>query len=526
MARSVTRPRTVARAAAGMGAVAAVSRGFGGIRVVVTAAVLGTTYLGNTFQSSNTFSTVLFELLAAGALSAVLVPTFVEHLDAGRQEDAEHLAGGVLGVAVLVLGGVAVVGVLAAPWLADVLTSQVDDPTVAAQQRELTIYLLYWFVPQIVLYGVGAVSTAVLHARRRFSLPAAAPIGNTVVLVAFLLAFRAVAGPDPGLELTSTEKLLLGLGGTAGVLAFVATPTVAVLAEGFRLRPRLSGAHQGLRRLLQLSGWATVQHAGAGILLGAAIVAGGAVEGGVLAYQVAFYFFLAPYGIIAQPIHTAILPELVGEAGDRAAFGSSLRWALDSMTVLLVPLSALFLALSVPLMRILAFGGATDGVDLLAAAMAALGLGLLPYGGFLLLARAFYSLDNSRLPAIASIVSAVLGAALMFILARGTDGSALVFSLGLSHSIAFTVGSTILVLALHRRIGEWAVPSVLPRVVAVSAVLGLGAWLVMDRWDPTTKIESLLALVVVGTAATAAYVGAVRLLGISITERMHREPAT
>ena len=65
---------SVTRSVAGMGAAAAVSRAFGGLRMVVIAAVLGTTYLGNTFQASNSVSNVLFELLAAGALSAVLVP--------------------------------------------------------------------------------------------------------------------------------------------------------------------------------------------------------------------------------------------------------------------------------------------------------------------------------------------------------------------------------------------------------------------------------------------------------------------
>ena len=37
---------------------------------------------------------VVWGLLAAGALSAVLVPTFVELLDAGRQREAERLAAG------------------------------------------------------------------------------------------------------------------------------------------------------------------------------------------------------------------------------------------------------------------------------------------------------------------------------------------------------------------------------------------------------------------------------------------------
>jgi putative peptidoglycan lipid II flippase len=33
------------------------------------------------------------------------------------------------------------------------------------------------------------------------------------------------------------------------------------------------------------------------------------VKGGTVAYQVAFVFFLAPYAILAQPVHTAILSD-------------------------------------------------------------------------------------------------------------------------------------------------------------------------------------------------------------------------
>ena len=44
------------RAAAGMGAITAVSRAVGFVRVLVIAAVLGTTYLGNAFQAANSLS--------------------------------------------------------------------------------------------------------------------------------------------------------------------------------------------------------------------------------------------------------------------------------------------------------------------------------------------------------------------------------------------------------------------------------------------------------------------------------------
>ncbi len=319
----MTSSRSVARAAAGMGAAAAVSRGFGFVRVLVVAAVLGTTYLGNTFQASNSVSNVLFELLAAGALSAVLVPTFVELLDRGDQRRTEHLANSVLGLALVVLGAITLVGVIGAPWLAQVLSSGASDAHIAAEQASLATFLLRFFVPQLLLYALGAVAIAVLYAQRRFVVTAAAPIASTVVIVIAMVVFRLLVGPgEPGLDLTTAEKLTLALGGTLGVAGFVAVPTIALWRRGFRLRPRLTRNDPEVHRLLRLSSWAIFQHAGFGLLLGASLIVGNGVAGGVVAYQVAFVFFLAPYAVLAQPIHTTILPEISIDAArnDHDAF--------------------------------------------------------------------------------------------------------------------------------------------------------------------------------------------------------------
>jgi len=396
----------ISRSVAGMGAAAAVSRAFGALRMVVIAGVLGTTYLGNTFQASNSVSNVLFELLAAGALSAVLVPTFVERFGRGDGRRAEEVAGGILSIALVGLGLVAVVGVLLAPQLAAVLTAGVDDAVAAAQQRELATYLLRFFIPQVLLYAVGAVATAVLHARGRFALTAIAPIGNTVVLVAAMVVFRSLAGDQPGLALTSGERLCLGLGGTLGVAAFVGVPAVGLRVSGFRFRFGLRrGLHDPeVRGLLRLSGWAALQHSGTAILLAAALVACGGVAGGVVAYQLATVVFLAPYGVLAQPIHTAILPRLSADAaaGDRAGLRQALRWAVDTMAVGTLPVAAALVALSLPIMAVLAFGEAASdgGPELLGAALLGLGSGVPAYGGFLLLSRVAYALGDSRTPAM------------------------------------------------------------------------------------------------------------------------------
>jgi putative peptidoglycan lipid II flippase len=496
-----------------MGSVTVVSRLAGLVRVLVVAAVLGTTYLGNTFQAANSVSNVLFELLAAGALSAVLVPTFVTLLDVGNDREAERLANGLLGYAVVALGLVTVLGIAFAPLLARLLSSGAPNAQVGAEQRHLATFLLWFFMPQVILYAFGAIATALLYARRRFAITAAAPIGSSAVIIACLIAFRAVAGPQPGFDLTVTEKTLLAVAGTGGVLAFVGILVGAARWSGFALRPRWHRRDPELRRFSRLALWGVLLHSGAAMLLGAAIVLGNGVEGGVVAYQVAFVFFLAPYAVLAQPIATAILPELsnVAAAGNLDAFAHSIRWALDRMALLVIPVSAGLVAIALPVMRLVAFGNAArTGPALLAAGIASLSLGLYPYGAFLLLARSYYALGDSRTPALVAIGSAALGVATMIAGSRVTHGAARVAALGIGHTVAYLIGAIVLGFGCARRAERSIIPSLVPIATAIAVMLALGAWVALRALDPSGRLATIACLLLVGAVGTGAYALAVR----------------
>jgi putative peptidoglycan lipid II flippase len=514
------------RAAVGMGAITAVSRVVGFLRVLVVAAVLGIGALGDAFQSANSLSNVLFELLAAGALSAVLVPAFVRLLDAGDQTGAEEVAGGVLGLALVGLGALVAVGVLAAPALAWVLTHEAGP-----EQRELVTFLLRLFLPQVVLYAAGTVATGVLYAKRRFLATAAAPIGNTVVMVASLALFRVVAGDDPRLEdITTGERWLLVAAGTGGVVAFVGILLVACRASGFRLRPRWPGRDPRVAEVGRAAGWGVVLHSCAGAILGGAIVAGSGVDGSVVAYQTAWVFFLAPYGILAQPIHTAILPELVTEAGDGDLdrFRTSVRWALERMALTILPVAVALAALGGPAMRIVAatVDSTGDGDAFLGAALATLALGLFPYSAFLLLARAYYALDDSRTPGLVSLAVAAVGLVVLAVGAPLTESTARVTVMGLAHSSAYLVGVIALLVGLSRRVGG----SILPRPVVVmsaaAAATAVVVWFASDRL--LSSRTGLLADAVVAGGLTlvgaAGLFAAYRVTGIG--DRLTRRDGT
>ncbi len=473
-------PRT-ARAAVGMGAITAVSRLVGFVRVLVVAAVLGTTFLGNAFQSANSVSNVLFELVAAGALSAVLVPAFIELLRSDDPKAAEEVAGGVLGFAMTALGIVALVGIVLSPILARGLTLGVPE-RVATDERRLVTFLLIFFLPQVVLYAGATVATGVLHAKRKFMAAAAAPMASTVVMVVCLVAFQATAGSDAGLDLSLGSRLLLVGAGTGGVLAFAGVLVAACRATGFRLRPRRHGRKDPrVVRLLHQAGWGVVLHTSAGVLLGGAIISGAAVAGGVVAYQGAWVFFLAPYAIFSQPIQVAILPELVVEARDVGLerYAMSARWAVERIGLTILPISAAMVALAEPAMRIVLVGEASKdhGPEVWAAALAALAVGLFPYGLFMMLARAYYALDDPKTPGKVALVVAAVGAGIMAIGAPLTEGTMRIAVLGFAHTGAHLVGATMLIVGLRRRTGHPVISWVVGLMVAVNVAIGTAIYL-------------------------------------------------
>jgi putative peptidoglycan lipid II flippase len=258
------------------------------------------------------------------------------------------------------------------------------------------------------------------------------------------------------------------------------------------------------------------------------LVIGNAVSGGVVAYQAAFVFFLAPYAVLAQPIHTAILPEISGEAarGELEAFAESVRRGLDSMALLVVPAAVAYLVFAAPIMKVVAFGAsAGSGVPLLAAGVASLGVGLYAYGAFLLLARAYYALGESRWPAIVAIVTAAIGVVVMATGAAATHGVAKVAALGIGHSVAYLLGSLALGVGLARRTGHSLVPRQLGRAIAVAGSIGALAWLAMRAIAPDGRPETLAVLAVVGGAATVAYVAALRMSGARLSLRPVSGPA-
>ena len=432
------------------------SRITGFVRVLAIAAALGTTFLGNTYQTANLVSNILFELLAAGSLSLVLVPTFVGLVDAGRRDEAEHVAGALLGLALAVLGAVTAVGIVAGPWIMRALTAAVANHAVRRQEIRLGTFFLAFFLPQVLLYAVGAVTTALLNGDRRFTAPAFAPVANNVVVTATMVVYVVVRrSSHPGLDLSTAERLVLAIGTTVGVLAMTAVPMIDAWRSGLRLRPRWDPHHPAVRSLGRPGAWAAAYVALNQLLIATTLVLANAVAGGVVAYQIAYQFFLLPNAVVANPVFTALYPQLSAEAQDDRwhDFVATLRRGIRLIALGVVPATAGLIVLSRPVLHLMQLGDFNrSGATLTSRVIAAYAVGLLGYACFQLLTRASYAIGDTRSPTLVNLGITAGGSLLMLALFAAASGGQRVVNLGWAHSIAMTTGAVVLGMIVRARV--------------------------------------------------------------------------
>ena len=487
----------------------AVSRLTGFVRVLLVGAALGTTFLGNTYQSSNLVSNLLFELLAAGLLSAPLVGPFVSLLERDRREDAERLAGTLLGISLVGLGGIVVVLALAGHAVMGLLVAGVDDPAVRAAEVRLGAFFLWFFLPQALLYAVGAVASALLVAQRRFAAAAFAPVANNVTVIATMIAFMAMRhGQEPGLDLSLGPRLVLAIGTTAGVVAMTAVPVAALTRTGVRLRPRLDLHDPQLRLVARLGAWGAVLLASAQGLIAVTLVLANRVEGGVVAYQIAYTFFMLPVALVAHPVFTTLHPRLASHAQAQRwdAYGQEMATGVRTLVLLVLPAAALLAALAEPGLRLVRLGALdVEDARLVAGVLAAYALGLAGYATFQLLARAATSAGQAHLAALVGAGAMVVGAALMVAGSSLATGRGRVMVLGLAHSVAVTAAAITLLAVLRRRLcRQVSVAPSVARAVAAATCVWVVATAGAHFLGPSGRLGALVDVAVAGLLALGA----------------------
>ncbi|MDD7931046.1 lipid II flippase MurJ [Actinomycetospora straminea] len=377
-------------------------------------AVLGPTFFANFFQATNVIPNIVYEVLAGPVLALVVVPAVVRAFESVGPERARELVRALSGFLLMASGIAAALLVALSPWIADLLTRGVPEGAVRERAAHLTMLLVLFVAPQIVLYTIAFLGAAAQQARSRFALSTLAPTVENVGLTATLVTAAVVYGR--GLEVDAVPVgmvVLLGVGSTLSVALHAAVQVVGAARVGLLTLPSLQWTHDPearalVRYLVRSVRVAAFPAIGVLGLLALAVT----VPGGVLVLQMAIYVYNFPVSVGARAVSIAVLPGLSDAARrlDRAAFAASTRQAIVYGLVAGFAALSLLVGLGDPVAFLLAQGElrGTDLVGVLALCVAIVGVAQLVGGLHEVARQALFArsdLDGPRRASAAALVA-------------------------------------------------------------------------------------------------------------------------
>ena len=491
-----------------------ISRVTGLARVVVIGAVLGATFLGNTYQGIYALpSLIYYQLLAGSLFVSLLVPSLVEHIRRGDRERADAFVRGFLG-SLLAVAAIAVgIVLLASPLILRLFSLGVSNEVVAADQRRVGLLLLVLFTPQILLYVVAGTGAAVMNAFGRFGLASAAPTAENLGIILTLLIAAAVWGTHVTLGNVSTsEILLLGIGTTAAVLLHAALQWFGARRSKVSMYVSRGWRDPEIRALLGRIKAVLSFTALEALLLLATIVVANRIAGGLVAFQLALNFFYLPAAIITWPVTRALVPRLAAfhQTKRLGAFRKEFSEAVGLVSFASIPVAVAY-AVSAPVIAdIIAFGRLdTDrGTTFVAVSLIALSPAVITLAWFTIGSYTLYAVQNVTVPLRAMVLRAVTTLLLM-IPALMTHGATSLALIGL----AMAGGSLIGAVYVSRRATkglpatDYSVARSLGRTALASAVMlvpAAFAWIALSGL-PESKLGDIVRLAVAGAVGAVAF---------------------
>jgi putative peptidoglycan lipid II flippase len=521
--------RSTAHSSATVAAWTVVSRATGLLRVVVIGAVLGPTFVANSFVATNNVPNLTYSAVAGPVLGLVVVPGMVRvMLQCGPLACGLHVRR-LSGLVLTASGVLAVLLLLASPLVAWTLTLGVPDADLA-RARLIVLVLVVLVAPQVLLYSIAALGAAAQQAREHYALAAAAPATENIGLMVTMAVVAHLQ--SPGTDVGTTQFRLVAIMGAGATLSVAVHAGIQAAGAGrlglplhpawnWRADPDVREVASRLRRSVVVAGLPA-----ASVYLFLAVAA--TIPGGVVVFQAAYLVYGVPTALGARAVTTAVLPGMSAAvtAGDDRRYATLWRQALFYGTVAALPALCALAVLAVPIADVLAAGALHRPalIAALAVCIGVLSISQLPGGLWEIGRQALFATLDVRGPQIAgwiAFAATVAGSGCALLLPAGIPRLAgLAAAVLLTDLAAFT---TVFVLVRRHVRPEPSVDwrrlrTALCAAAAMLPVLGVGLLLTRGL-DRLHELAVVLASVAAATAVFAAVLFLTR-------PREGREPAT
>ncbi|MFH1253521.1 MAG: murein biosynthesis integral membrane protein MurJ [Candidatus Uhrbacteria bacterium] len=450
--------KTVVGAAALLGFFSLASRLVGFIRDRILSGQFGAGEVLDAYYAAFKIPDFIFNLLVVGALSASFIPLFTRALQSsGGKKEAWCFTNNVLNILGLLSLLAAVIMAFFTHQLADFIA-----PGFEGVKETMVIEFTRVMLVAEVFLSVSVIFGSALQSLKRFFLYALAPIFYNLGIIIGALFLVPIFGP-----------IGLAWGVVLGAFLHCLVQFIGALLLGYHYCWSFKLRDAATREMIKLTGPRVLGLAVAQInIVITTMLASLLPTGNLTIFNFAYNIAFLPIGLIGVSYSLAIFPTLSEhvERKEMPKFIETISTGLRQVLFFIIPCTVVFLLLRAQIVRVVVGAGKFGWAETITTAdtLAIIAVSFFAQCINYLLARAFFSLHDTKTPLVVGLISAVVNIAVAWIFMPQFG----VLALGAALSLSTLVSFILLWVFLRLRLGTLHEAKIL-RSLFVLTVAGL-----------------------------------------------------
>ena len=454
-------------------------------------------YILDVYNAAFRVPDFLFNLFIIGTLSVALIPVFVDVL-VKDENRAKELANTIITATMLAMSGLFTIVFIFAYQITKLLV-----PGFSPELLDQTVKLTRIIAISQIIFTLSNICTNLLYSFKRFIMAGIAPTLYNVGIISGILFFY----PRFGI-------IGLGYGVFVGAVLHLLIQLPELARSNFYLRPSFNFSDPALKQFwrLYLPRIFAIDISVFSLLI-STFVASSLQTGSIGIFTLSMNLLSLPVSIIALSLATAIFPALSESfaRNDEPAFLNLLKKTLIQIFYFMIPIAILMLVFRAQGVRLYLGHGSFswDNTKLAFSILGILTFSLISQSLTPILARAFYSRQNTSVPVAVNILSMLVNLVLAFILKDyfGILGVAAAFS------VASIFNATLLFILFRAKLQKKLADdralklfdsdllSTILKIITASILMGLTCHGGLYLLEPLLNTRTVLGLLIQVTGA-------------------------
>lgn len=420
--------KSLAKSAALMGIIILLSKIMGLVRDIMVASAYGTTTAAIAYETASKLPITIFDFVLGGVVTSAFIPVYNSLAVKKGRKDALAFAQSYVNLILVITLSLSVLGVVFAPALVSLIAPELDSAA-----SLLAASLTRIMFPMVTFVGLAFSFVGFLQSEGEYNIPAVISLVSNLIMVGYLAFFNDSFGVQ-GLAVS----MLIGWGAQAAV------QIPAVRKRGFRYKltaplttPEIAHAAKNTLPIL-IATWTTPVCALINTSIASGIDGGRAI--GALGYANRLYIIIV--GLFSFVATNLLFPYFSRAAaeGNRDESDRLTRTSIRVLAFIIAPIAVGVMVLAEPFVSLIYENGTFNASDTLitAEALRCYAVGMLFAAIGEVLTKAFFAVEKTRLPMLASVISMGFNIAVVFCFKSrlGIGGIALVSALSAAVNMA------------------------------------------------------------------------------------------